>query len=154
MELLKELENEDLLLDFDFDEILPKVGETGISNAESVDSQRDLLNQIKDQVNLELKQKTQDSKDLKILQERLKKLNDLKIISKTPFLSSTVPCAPKFSDFYDETEDWCVICNEDGVITCKDCENDLYCSSCFKLEHSEPSMKVHKSLKYVKRKLC
>lgn len=51
MELLKELENEDLLLDFDFDEILPKVGETGISNAEleqSVDSQRGLylLNQI------------------------------------------------------------------------------------------------------------
>ena len=33
----------------------------------------------------------------------------------------------------DEVENspWCVICNEDAVFVCKDCDDDLYCLECY-----------------------
>ena len=36
-------------------------------------------------------------------------------------------------DDNDEVENspWCVICNEDAVFVCKDCDDDLYCLECY-----------------------
>lgn len=28
--------------------------------------------------------------------------------------------------------DWCTTCNENGVLRCIDCDNDIYCSDCFR----------------------
>lgn len=40
---------------------------------------------------------------------------------------------------------WCVICNEDARICCKDCDDDLYCLDCFKEFHSDSDTRKHRS---------
>lgn len=46
----------------------------------------------------------------------------------------------------DEEElPWCTICNEDAVLRCKGCGNDLYCSSCYKEFHYDEDPREHKT---------
>lgn len=38
-----------------------------------------------------------------------------------------------FSDQKDDSEEeWCCLCNDDAIIKCSDCDDDLYCKRCFK----------------------
>ena len=38
---------------------------------------------------------------------------------------------------------WCVICNEDAILCCKDCDDDLYCMECFTEFHSDSDTRKH-----------
>lgn len=41
------------------------------------------------------------------------------------------------------------ICNDDGVLTCIDCDNDTYCLKCFKESHprNDYEMRNHRTKK-------
>lgn len=48
----------------------------------------------------------------------------------------------------EEELPWCIICNETATIRCIDCDNDLYCNTCFKQGHDEWELKNHRSVPY------
>ncbi|KAL0090383.1 hypothetical protein J3Q64DRAFT_1729582 [Phycomyces blakesleeanus] len=43
----------------------------------------------------------------------------------------SVPAALTMDEIYNETDDWCCMCNDDASLICKGCDNDKYCKSCF-----------------------
>lgn len=47
----------------------------------------------------------------------------------------------------DDQQDlpWCVICNEDAILCCRDCDDDLYCMECFREFHSDSDTRKHKT---------
>ncbi|KAG1671438.1 Abscission/NoCut checkpoint regulator [Nymphon striatum] len=47
---------------------------------------------------------------------------------------------------------WCSICNNDANLRCHDCDNDLYCRSCFKHCHQEFDLKTHTAVDYKPKK--
>ena len=46
---------------------------------------------------------------------------------------------------------WCIICNDDAVLRCVQCEGDLYCKRCFRECHVDFDTKHHVAETY-KRK--
>ncbi|XP_063715078.1 abscission/NoCut checkpoint regulator-like isoform X1 [Symsagittifera roscoffensis] len=56
------------------------------------------------------------------------------------------------SDNEDSELPWCVICNGNAQLRCVDeeCEGALYCSRCFKEDHSDSDMRHHRTVKYSK----
>ncbi|XP_015794351.1 abscission/NoCut checkpoint regulator-like [Tetranychus urticae] len=79
------------------------------------------------------------------------KLPDLSRLPSTLGISSQdqKPSEPN-SD--EEELPWCTLCNEDAVIRCYGCENDLFCRSCFKQFHRDSDMKGHKTVGFSKKK--
>ncbi|KAF9977417.1 hypothetical protein BGZ73_006044 [Actinomortierella ambigua] len=54
----------------------------------------------------------------------------------------------------ENPDDWCCICNEDAAWKCPGCDNDLYCSECFRESHVGPDadweLKRHRPMAFVK----
>ncbi|KAG8935520.1 Abscission/NoCut checkpoint regulator [Tulasnella sp. 418] len=50
----------------------------------------------------------------------------------------------------DKPDTWCCICNKDAVLRCPQCDNDLYCRSCFKQGHDrvDDELTKHKPVNY------
>lgn len=57
------------------------------------------------------------------------------------------PARPGNKDDEEELP-WCTICNEDAVLRCRGCDNDLYCNSCFKEFHYDEDPRDHKTLAF------
>jgi hypothetical protein len=47
---------------------------------------------------------------------------------------------------------WCIICNEDATVMCLDCDNDLYCKSCFSQGHDEWQLQHHRNVPFTPKK--
>ncbi|KAK7104442.1 abscission/NoCut checkpoint regulator-like isoform X2 [Littorina saxatilis] len=53
------------------------------------------------------------------------------------------------SDYEDPDElPYCIICTEDALIRCIDCDMDLYCNRCFKEGHKDLGLTDHRSVPY------
>lgn len=65
------------------------------------------------------------------------------------FLES-IPKPPK-----EESEElpWCTICNEDAILRCESCDNELFCKLCFKEVHDDDEEYLnHKTVPYHNKK--
>jgi hypothetical protein len=73
-------------------------------------------------------------------------------ISLDSFLSKQSKFKKKTSRSSDseDVENWCCICNSDGVVRCKGCGGDAYCQICFDEGHYDDELKRHKT-KLIKR---
>jgi hypothetical protein len=103
-----------------------------------------LLSEISDQIKLESKQDNDSRMAVDEFAERVKKLKDFKPRSLATTKLGDAPKPVEISDFCDETENWCCICNEDGHLRCEDCDLDVYCSSCFKQGHPSTDLEFSK----------
>lgn len=107
---------------------------------------KELVNKIQDELKLEGKADKQSNIVKSDLEKRLDKLREFKVTSKT---FGKVPAPISMDDFKpDETEGWCCICNEDGVLVCIDCDDDVYCKRCFDEGHKfDVEYRTHKTKK-------
>ena len=57
----------------------------------------------------------------------------------------------KYTD--DDIGSWCCICNEDGEIKCKGCDDDIYCQQCWREGHGNgPGQeRGHKAVQFVRK---
>ena len=53
-------------------------------------------------------------------------------------------------EFKMEEYPWCIICNEDANLRCRECDGDLYCTRCFKECHKDYDIRDHTGEHYKK----
>ncbi|KAJ3270356.1 Abscission/NoCut checkpoint regulator [Terramyces sp. JEL0728] len=124
----------------DFDQVVDVISKSPTTQEPLSEEADLLLKQIRDEVKLESKYGEIEKDELKKFERRLSELGQVKvdkavIRNKKPV--GSVPAAPKLDDFKDETDSWCCICNEDGQVICKECDDDVYCNRCFREGHAD-----------------
>ena len=112
------------------------------------DESNELLNQIKDQVNVEKKYSHLDKQRELDLEQRYLELkqNPPNVFTTTTSryeeednnnnnnnrrLPGPPPKPIQVNELHDEMDDWCIICNEDATVECKGCDNDRFCDRCW-----------------------
>ncbi|XP_053667612.1 abscission/NoCut checkpoint regulator [Anopheles marshallii] len=63
-------------------------------------------------------------------------------------LESELEEEPRVPSNDNEELPWCTICNEDAVIRCRGCDNDLYCRACYKEFHYDEDPKEHTTVPF------
>uniref|UniRef100_A0A182YAQ1 Uncharacterized protein n=1 Tax=Anopheles stephensi TaxID=30069 RepID=A0A182YAQ1_ANOST len=58
------------------------------------------------------------------------------------------PSGPSASGDLGEELPWCTICNEDAVLRCRGCDNDLYCRGCYKEFHYDEDPNEHPTVPF------
>ncbi|XP_063901257.1 abscission/NoCut checkpoint regulator-like isoform X3 [Zophobas morio] len=94
--------------------------------------------------------------ELKKFAQELKQQQGVRIsktdLEKGVITTGSTPCDKKCfgqeEGSSSEEFPWCNICNDDAVLSCPACENELFCQSCFLLIHGTRSMKKHKPIHY------
>ncbi|GAU88385.1 hypothetical protein RvY_01094 [Ramazzottius varieornatus] len=60
---------------------------------------------------------------------------------------------PDMDEIVDDSDEWfCVICPEDPVLKCIDCDNDKYCMRCFRECHRDWAAEDHRTKQLPKRR--
>ena len=54
-------------------------------------------------------------------------------------------------EFKPEEYPWCIICNEDAVLRCQQCDGDLFCKRCFRECHLDADIRNHSGKPYTKK---
>jgi hypothetical protein len=154
--LLSELQNSQLLSESELDEILDsnyvdfnQVVDLVASPKLAIEldaEAKELLSQIKDEVRLECT----GTKSLE--EEWAARIKDLASVSisnsaqvnvKNLISLGKAPESITKEDLIDETENWCCICSEDGAVSCSECDDDIYCKSCFRQGHDRGDFLRH-----------
>ncbi|KAJ3302757.1 Abscission/NoCut checkpoint regulator [Kappamyces sp. JEL0829] len=123
------------------------------------DAAQELLAQIHDEVVLEKKHGLAETPSRQ--EDWARRIADLGSVSisaeatkNIANLGSVLGKAPppvKKEDLIDETDGWCCICNEDGAVTCAECDDDVYCLSCFREGHQDGEFRKHMAEKLVRK---
>lgn len=67
-------------------------------------------------------------------------------------IMENIPKPPTNAENLEELP-WCTICNEDAKIRCVDCDDELYCKSCFReIHHDDEEYRSHRTKTYQKPK--
>merc|ERR1719427_1340433 len=45
----------------------------------------------------------------------------------------------------EEMTKWCIICNNNGHLRCRDCDGDAYCKRCFREQHGRNNLDEHET---------
>lgn len=124
----------------------------------------DLIKKFKEEVAIEKTAEDYENEQLKKLEDRLKNLESKnKNVQSELKTSPTDMSEPKAVDpaeelmkkFLLEAEEsdkkskiseedtWCCLCNDDGKLKCFDCDDDLFCTRCYKQTHNTGEYKRH-----------
>ncbi|XP_078674151.1 abscission/NoCut checkpoint regulator-like isoform X1 [Branchiostoma floridae x Branchiostoma belcheri] len=112
------------------------------SDEDEAETTRRILQQALEEDKLDEKVKTSGYADL--LGQKKGKVSN-----KAP--GATKASRQKFvADESDSDEDlpWCCICNQDAVLTCHGCDEDLYCRRCYREGHDRMDMEDHTTSPY------
>ena len=55
-------------------------------------------------------------------------------------------------EFKEEEYPWCIICNEDAVLICRECDGEIFCRRCFKECHMDADIRCHSGEPYNPKK--
>ncbi|EAA01452.3 AGAP002064-PA [Anopheles gambiae str. PEST] len=71
-----------------------------------------------------------------------------KLEAKLNLESELEEITPTPSSNVEEELPWCTICNEDAVLRCRGCDNDLYCRACYKEFHYDEDPQEHPTVQF------
>ena len=59
---------------------------------------------------------------------------------------------PEEEEFKEAEYPWCIICNEDAVLICRECDDEIFCRRCFKECHMDEDIRSHSGETYKPKK--
>ena len=147
-------ENQSNEKDIDLDQFLPKDGKSDGKLDENINDDelaKDIVS-----INKELSEMKAKRQHLKTNQEPDSDSNDdekeeiITQVIESLKLEDHDPVDDE-DEFKQEEYPWCIICNEDATLRCKQCDGDLYCKRCFKECHRDADIRDHVGETYKKQ---